>query len=378
MITEPHPILGYRLFPDLTAGKYDGKNEYDITLATYSQLGGSKGREPMGMEFYKDFGVLICDEWHLAGSKTFNNINMNASCKYRLHLTATFRRADNLEEYLKYHIDKIITIKADRADLSVFMPFISLPYLREHIAYETRKAAISRIHMGDRIKVVPMDTEEKPYEALVRAVKPKEGEILVGKSLNSGSKDLLKVNKHKFYLQEDVKMSFYDTAIAKSLKLIKAISTIIRKEQAEGRKVLLLSRRKALLYRIARFNVDTGILISDKDRKYKAYIKETLKRDVKEYIHNIEKFSAILAIEELAKIGLDLPSISTMIIVHPMKDVEQAIGRLDRGNGDSGLRLYMFNYDIPIYRALVGKAEKQIRELYKSSNKLNIKTYESN
>ena len=57
----------------------------------------------------------------------------------------------------------------------------------------------------------------------------------------------------------------------------------------------------------------------------------------------------ILAIETLAKEGLDISSANTLIIFLPIKDIEQPVGRIDRGfdNGDP-LVIY-FKYDISLY-----------------------------
>ena len=70
--------------------------------------------------------------------------------------------------------------------------------------------------------------------------------------------------------------------------------------------------------------------MSDKDADYKKYCAK-LGRTVKEQEHYIfNETRVILGIDKLAQEGMDAPLFDTLFFLHPIRDIEQAIGRILR------------------------------------------------
>jgi len=70
--------------------------EYDVCLTTYQSFIRDLGKEYV-QELKNTFGFVVCDEVHLSAADCYRKVVDTLNAKYRLGLTATPKRKDNLE-----------------------------------------------------------------------------------------------------------------------------------------------------------------------------------------------------------------------------------------------------------------------------------------
>jgi superfamily II DNA or RNA helicase len=85
--------------------------DYPITVATIQTLAANLDRLP---EITGQFGLTIIDEAHKFSCASFHNVVPFLDSKYRLGVSATFRRADKLEGVWEHHLGKV-TVQAKRS-----------------------------------------------------------------------------------------------------------------------------------------------------------------------------------------------------------------------------------------------------------------------
>ena len=96
----------------------------------------------------------------------------------------------------------------------------------------------------------------------------------------------------------------------------------------------MLSKRIDQLYYLGkllnRYGIANAVFVSDKDPEYKKYC-ERQGRTVQEQEHYaFNETRVILGIDKLAQEGMDAPLFDTMLFLHPIRDIEQGIGRILR------------------------------------------------
>jgi len=97
------------MFPDGKVGHVQGdKWQYEgchLVTAMQQTLYSRIGREPEG--FYEQFGLVITDEAHHTPATTFERVMRLSKARYRLGVSATFRRRDSTECLWHWHIGQI-------------------------------------------------------------------------------------------------------------------------------------------------------------------------------------------------------------------------------------------------------------------------------
>ncbi len=95
-------------FPGISVGKVIGKTidykDKHIVFATFQSIYAKLDTLPQ--DFFESFGLVIVDEAHHVAAPTFFKILSRIKAKYRLGLSATFRRKDNLDFLFKFLIGK--------------------------------------------------------------------------------------------------------------------------------------------------------------------------------------------------------------------------------------------------------------------------------
>ena len=71
-------------------------------------------------------------------------------------------------------------------------------------------------------------------------------------------------------------------------------------------------------------------------------VQETKEADKEKYL---ESANLIFGIDKIVKQGVDIPRLDFLIFAHPMKDVEQALGRLTRFHPDKPVPVAVKIYD---------------------------------
>lgn len=216
--------------------------------------------------------LVIYDEVHRTGAKTFCSWMNKIRAKYRVGLSATIRRKDDMEDIFYWHIGDIgATGVANKMVPNIYMIYLPLmcPELRNKRGMSLKPTMISR---------------------LAGTLTPK-GQT---KAVSAPNKISIKRN---FYLCDDI---------------IKALN--------KDRRVLVLSNRIPQLEEIEKFikartSCSIGWYIGGSSSQVKKQAKDC---------------QLMLATYAMAAEGMDSPSLDTLVLATPISDVEQAVGRILR------------------------------------------------
>ena len=298
-------------------------------------------------ELANNIGTVVLDEAHRVGADTYLPILDSIPAQYRIALTATFRRADGVHKILSYHFG-------------------------EHLKMESRfpKPSIYTINSG--IEINNIISKNKPYDELIEFLdylhepySETAGAVAftynkrmpdVANNMVSTGQITKKAYQHiKGCLSRSQNLSYptIDTFLSESSKRRKLIIRLIQKCLDAGRTVLFLSKRKNVLKALTEYF---------KDYKPMLIISETNSRtpEDEEYLQN--KCQLIFGVTQLAKEGLDIDRLDTLIIHLPMKDTEQAIGRIARLHPKKKSPMAFYIVDsCPITYAVFNNAKKYMK-----------------
>lgn len=290
----------------------------------------------------KNIGHVILDEAHRVGAETYLPILDEIPAKYRTALTATFRRSDGVHKILKFHFG-------------------------EHLQMSNRfpKPAIYALRTGVTISGVA--TKNKPWQKTVDFMAAHNIPYHETKGVLTFKPDFQGLVEQEYKKEFMNKSAF--TEITKTLKRASEMSysvvdsylnehagrrkTVIKVIQAAldaGRTILFISKRKDVL--------------KDLHKYFESYrpmliISETNERtpEDEEYLQN--SCPLIFGVTQLTKEGLDIERLDTLILHLPMKDVEQAIGRIARLHPDKKTPVAIYLLDnCPMLFATFRNAQK--------------------
>lgn len=263
--------------------------------------------------FVQSVGTVILDEAHRVGADTYIPLLDRFPSKYRIALTATFRRNDGVHKILAYHFGKHYKMESNfpkpsfysintgvtvKALLSKNKPWEKfLEYLEDnHIPHKETKSVLA----FDGISVEKVIGLDLTLSATARR------ELI---RRNSNAMDFSYVTMDSFLNEHSGRR--------------KLVITLLKKCLEADRTVLFLSKRKDILktlYKYPAFQKYDPVLV----------ISESSKRTEEETEILRKKSKLILGVTQLAKEGLDIDRLDTLIIHLPMKDTEQAVGRISR------------------------------------------------
>jgi len=295
-------------------------------------------------ELIKNIGHVILDEAHRVGAEVYLPILDEVPAMYRTALTATFRRNDGVHKILKYHFG-------------------------EHIKMDNRfpKPAIYAIRTG--VKVSGVLSKNKPHEhfkkfldGLGHPYNETSGaiQLQVTDALRDEVEEQLKaklVTKTAYReivssLKRTSEMSYsvLDTYLSEHCGRRKLIIKLIQKCLDAGRTILFISKRKDVLKSLHRYF-----------EKYRPMliVSETNDRSEEDNKFLQEECRLVFGVTQLTKEGLDIDRLDTIVFHLPMKDTEQAIGRISRlcEGKKFPLGLYLLD-DCPITYAVYNNAKK--------------------
>lgn len=298
-------------------------------------------------ELIENVGHVILDEAHRVGADTYLPILDEIPAKYRTALTATFRRADGVHRVLKYHFGY-------------------------HIKMENRfpKPLVYGVRTGVEVKGVVsknrkhtnflefLDSVGYPYHETDSAIalNPiKELRDKLEKKYKSGSMTKTAYHEVVSCLSKASEMSYsvVESYLDSHSGRRKTAIRVIQECLDAGRTVLFLSKRKSTLKALHKYFA-----------KYKPMliVSETNERSDEDEAYLQNTCPLIFGVTQLAKEGLDIDRLDTLIIHLPMKDTEQAIGRISRLCDDKKFPvcLYLLD-DSPITYATYNNAKKYFR-----------------
>lgn len=256
----------------------EGKvNIQDMTFALIQTL------SKIDLDLYKDlFDVIIIDEvQHLSTNITnttmYEKVLSKLNANYRYGLTATLHRADGLEKVIEELIshDKYIVEEKDLKKL---------------------KAKINNVYYKEKVEKVVVGIDEYTnHEIYSLPYLDTDGTINYTKLIN--------------YLTSDNKRTMFIVNLVKSLK---------------DKKVMILTHRKALCERLNALLDNSIYLASNLSRNKRIEVIEAFKEN---------RYKVFIATYQLAREGLDIPMLDTLVLATPIKDeavVIQSIGRIER------------------------------------------------
>lgn len=223
-------------------------------------------------DFFYSYGFLIIDEVHHIASELFIQSLMHIRPRFILGLSATPYRRDGLSH--------------------VFFKFIG-----NKIYAEKRQG--NNIVL---IKNIFLSSKTKEYETLFNSQKVKD----TGKMITNISESKLRNNMIIFIL-----------------------NLLIQ----DDRTILVLSARREHLYVLHKLLLKAKIRKNDKEINIGFYFGRigTNKTEHKKMLEESAKCDIILGTDAIAKEGLDIPSLNTLLFATPAGcDVEQAVGRILR------------------------------------------------
>lgn len=295
-------------------------------------------------DLFDNVGHVILDEAHRVGSETYLPILDEIPAKYRTALTATFRRNDGVHRVLKYHFGKHIQMKNRFPK-----PFV----------YGVRTGVkvggvVSKNKPHEKLLEF-LNKESVPYHETKNVIQFTSSDTLreLAKSqVSEGSITKTAYREVDSCLRKASEMSYsvVDSYLNEHSGRRKTAIKVIQECMNAGRTVLFLSKRKDTLKTLHRYFAKFKPML---------IVSETNERsdEDEEYLQNT--CPLIFGVTQLAKEGLDIDRLDTIIFHLPMKDTEQAIGRISRLCKDKKIPvgLYLLD-DSPITFAVYNNAKK--------------------
>lgn len=326
-------------FPTSSCGLYDDSNKkiYDFTLTTYDLMSDDK----FGLAFYKQFGLSIFDEVHRIGADTYSTILSKSCTKYRLSLTATFRRKDGTDKILKHHCGKVFTMPRYGSPATV-IPVGTGIYL-DMKQYRTVEKRCTPFRQLGEYEILQWRDEQDNYNEVMLINKGQERgrwyfDVQLTQTQEKKRLVETEFKQNRLYRYGTISMAAIDTDVSELLERNDILFSLLEKCILAGRTIILLSKRKEQLYVLANMLKNSGlterygIIISKKDATYKKWVKENTEftnlDDYENYV--LKTCQVILGIDKIAKEGMDVEHADTIIYAHPERDIEQSVGRILR------------------------------------------------
>jgi superfamily II DNA or RNA helicase len=319
-------------FPEWTYGMYDDKKKeiFDFTITTYDLMADKK----FDMDFFRQFGITLFDEVHRVGASTYAAVLSKTCTEYRISLTATFRRKDGTHTVLEYHCGKIVPLIRPRKKAHVvpLLTGISLN-LKKYRLRDKRCTPFAQLAEYEEVWWRAGDVD-----VLILDKKKLFGgwQMIVQEVITTTQHTLSENEAGRLYRYQGISMAGIDTAVSEDPERIMLLFELIKACYERGRSPIVLSKRKELLYTLSDMLLDAGItdvgvICSKKAKDWQAYVKEKFSvTNFDEYEEQALTKRIILGIDRLAKEGMDVKSADTLIMAHPDKDPEQAVGRILR------------------------------------------------
>lgn len=295
------------------------------------------------LTFIKNVGQVILDEAHRMGADTYLPILKQLPATYRTALTATFRRNDGVHRILKFHFGEHVKLTNQFPPPEIYALRTGVE-VRGVLSKNSRKCENTVEYMLS--KDVPFH-ETKDVIEMYTGFRP-----LVEKDLEDK-----RITK-KLYLElvgniaaaSKLPYTTIDSYLNQHSGRRKLVIKLIQESLDAGRTILFLSKRKDVLKSLHKYF-----------REYRPMlvISETAKLSPREEDFLQNKCRLVFGVTQLAKEGLDIDRLDTLIIHLPMADTEQAVGRIARlhPSKKSPKAFYLLDYN-PVLFSTFTKAKK--------------------
>lgn len=269
-------------------------------------------------KFYDQFGIVVMDEAHRVGAPTYHPIIDKLPAKRRVALSATFRRKDGMQDILRYHFGESVVMdnKFPKAQL--------LPL----------KTGIKASGSARMTKKNKKTGEEEEYFSPI-------------------------------YVAGRMSFTALDTyMVQKNFRNLALFSVMLKLIRDKGRTVLCLSKRRTILELFHKMMIEKGI---------RSYLIVGGSGDIPEEEKQNAKFFAGIA--QLAEEGIDIENADTLMLMHPISDIEQAAGRIRRIKEGKKEPLIIWPYDeVGPYQKMYAK-QLDFRDVVEPKKSIEIITF---
>jgi len=261
----------------------------------------------------QNVGHVILDEAHRIGAESYLPVLSELPAMYRTALTATFRRADGVHRILKFHFGEHLKMKNQfpRPAIYAVRTGVEVPgVLTKNRPHEKLTAFMDK--HGIEYKETKSSLVFKPnFQKLV------ENGLETGEINKTNFREISTGISRAASLQYTTVESYLNEHAGRRKIAVQIIQTALD----SGRTILFLSKRKDVLKSLHKYFA-----------KYRPMliISETTERTPEEEQYLQEECRLIFGVTQLAKEGLDVERLDTLVIHLPIKDTEQAIGRISR------------------------------------------------
>lgn len=308
-------------------------------------------------EFWKSFACTVFDEAHRDGAYTYLPMISRFNPKYCLALTATFRRRDMLHEILRYYFGEVFTVatKFKKATILPIETGYSIPF-SSYVLRKNYRTVTEEDSLTGFTKVLVKKTRyDKPRELTIYKT--------FGKWFSDSKPFNFKEYASVVSFTEDINFAKLDSEMTSLTQRNKMIISLLNKLLAGGRRVLFISKRKEILIWLYEYYLKrgyaAGLLVGSKSSKA---LQEQEKALLEKYGQTKEEYlystaNIVFGISQLVNEGFDAPRLDTLILHTPVKDSQQAVGRVER---------YYADKKFPLFIALIDKIFPY-RAMYKAS-----------
>lgn len=292
-------------------------------------------------ELVNNIGHVILDEAHRIGAPTYMPILDELHARYRTALTATFRREDGMHKILKYHFGEVMKLPSIFPKPEVYGVHTNVEV--KHLIQEDRNTLDFLVSSN-----IPF-TKSGKYTSF-------DANVALD-ALNKRKVSMLK--KEWVYFEKvfkkalDLSYTAVESYLSENAKRRKTTISLIQASLEAGRCILFLSKRKATLKSLSEYFAEYKPML---------IVSETNKRTEEENNYLQNECKLIFGVNQLAKEGLDIDRLDTLIIDLPIKDTEQAIGRISRlhPNKKKPMALYLVD-NCPFTYAVFNKSKTFIK-----------------
>lgn len=311
--------------------------------------------------FFQSFGLVILDEAHRVGAPTYSPVLSLVPSYRRLALTATFRRSDGLHEFLEYDFGK--RFKMDNQFASATIYPVTTGY-GAHILYTVDQFRGGKKNQekfrssffdwvieneiffqffGDNIFSFDLEYANKVFKTQSYSLGVEKRTLF-----SAILKDIKEYNRDHVLATAD---TYFADLIGRNRLLLHLMRSLID----SGRKVLFLSKRRSSIERFyqtfKRLGYEVGLKVGGKGS------------DSMEYLQS-KDCRGVFGIYQKAKEGLDIDTLDTLILHHPLKDIEQPCGRIERYMVDKLPAIVYFPIDeFSPYKSIFFSSKKMMEKV---------------
>lgn len=270
---------------------------------------------------YLGVGACVCDEVHRMGAKTFAPLLSVMDCKRRVALTATMRRKDGMDKLVRYHFGNAYTMEY-QFEKVLFQPFKTGVFITKPREQGIILSDLEVLRNSLKAFYAQEIAQGKNYFIFTETFF--DHNFSNSQLLEALRKKAIDKNTFEVLTYKPTNLNTYmDTFCLEHPTKYKQYQSLITEAMLAGRTILVLSKRKEKLkrlYDLYKEKYKCALLIED------TYNKEYEKME--NYLNT--EAQIVFATNQIAEEGLDIDRLDTLLLLQPITDVEQAIGRIAR------------------------------------------------